>query len=65
MSKKPARGHKVEDTIRKERTYDVLFIQRESGNGTKILGDSDISQTNKEIKRKKYVWLSGRLYIEG
>ena len=35
MSKNPARGHKVENTIRKERTYDVLSIQRESGNGTR------------------------------
>ena len=35
MSKNPARGHKVENTIRKERTYDVLSLQRESGNGTR------------------------------
>ena len=48
------------NTIRKERTYDVLSnIRRESGNGIKILEKSDMS------KKTKHVWLSGRLYIEG
>ena len=53
------RGHKVENTIRKERMYDVLSIQRESGNGTKNNRKSDIS------KKNKHVWLSGRLHVEG
>ena len=44
------RGHKVESTIRKGKTYDVLSIQREHGNGTATLGKSDIS---KEILKKK------------
>ena len=37
--------------IRKEKTYYVLSIQRENGNGTKILGKSDISE--KQIKKKQ------------
>ena len=45
--------------MRKERTYDVLSIQRESKNSTKLLGKSDI------IKKRKHAWLSGRLHIEG
>ena len=37
-----------------------------SGNGTKqILEKSDISKETKGKKRKKHVWLSGRLHIEG
>ena len=35
--KNPARGHKVENTIRKEKTYYVLSMQRGSGNGTTFL----------------------------
>ena len=48
------------NTIRKERTYDVLSIQRESGNGTKN------TQKKRHLqKKKKHVWLSRRLHIEG
>ena len=36
--------------MRKEKTYDVLSIQRENDNGTKILGNNDMS---KETKGKK------------
>ena len=36
--KNPARGHKVENTIRKGKTYDVLSIQKQKGKGAKILG---------------------------
>ena len=43
------RGHKAENTIRKGKTCDVLSIQRENGNVTKILGKSDIISK----KRKK------------
>ena len=37
-------------TIWKGETYDVLSIQRENANGTKILGKSD---TSKEKEKKK------------
>ena len=43
---------KLENTIRKENTNDVLSIQRENGNGIKIPGKSDISEEEKQ-KRKK------------
>ena len=48
------------NAIRKERTYDVLSIQREGGNDTKILGKatSPNKQKRKKRKRKKHVWLS-------
>ena len=47
-------GHKVENTIRKESTYDVLSIQRESGkNGTKNTRKRRHLQINKEKKEKK------------
>ena len=35
-----------------KKTYDVLSIQRENGNGTKILGKSDMIISKKETKRK-------------
>ena len=42
------------------RLYDVLSIQRESGNGIKN------TQKKRHLqKKKKHVWLSGRLHIEG
>ena len=45
------------NTIRKEKTYDVLSIQRENGNGTKILGKSDIAREypppQKKMKQNK------------
>ena len=54
------------NTIRKERTYDVLSIQKESGNGAKNTRKKRHLQINKKyIERKKQVWLSGRLHIEG
>ena len=40
------------DFIRKEKTYDVLSIQRENGNGTKILRKSDISKETKKGRRQ-------------
>ena len=65
MGKTPARGHKVvEKHIRKEKTYDALSIQRDNGNGTKILGKSDTPQYKQKKKRKKRVWLSGCLHLE-
>ena len=48
------------NTIRKERTYDVLSIQRESGKNTRK------KRHHKQIekrKRKKHIWLSGRLHF--
>ena len=61
--------------IRKEKTYDVLSLQRENGIRTKILGKSNVSkETNrmKKQKRKKHtdkqllgncVCLSGRMHM--
>ena len=40
-------------TIWKGETYDVLSIQRENANGTKILGKSD---TSKEKRKKDTVF---------
>ena len=62
--KNPARGHKVEKKHHSEgknvrRT--VLSIQRENGNGTKNTRKKRHLKKNK----KKHVWLSGRLHIEG
>ena len=51
------------NTIRKERTYDVLSIQRESGNGTKNTRKKRHIEINKR-KKEKHVWLSWRLHIE-
>ena len=56
--------------MRKERTYDVLSIQREeSGNGTKKYSGkatSPSTQKEKEEKNVSCVWLSGCcLHIEG
>ena len=59
-------------TIRKQKTYGVLSIQIENGNGTKILGKSGISKDEKkeETKTKKDAdsgnceWLSGRMQIK-
>ena len=52
------------NTIRKGRTYDVLYspYREKAEMVQKILGKSDIS---KKRKKKKHVWLSGRLRIEG
>ena len=49
------------NTIRKERTYDVLSspYKEKAEMVQKLLGKSDIS------KKNKHVWLSGRLHIEG
>ena len=55
---------RYKNTIWKERTYDVLSIQRESGNGTKNNREKRHLQRNKREK-KHVVWLSGRLHIEG
>ena len=53
------------DTIRKEKTYDVVSIQGErSGNSTKKARKKRHPQINKRKKRKKHVWLSGRRHIE-
>ena len=41
---------RLKNTIRKERTYDVLFIQRESGNGKKK------TWKKRHLKKKKHVW---------
>ena len=52
--------------IRKERTYDVLSIQRESGNDTKNNRKKRHLRINKRKKeRSTCVWLSGCLHIEG
>ena len=50
------------NTIRKERTYDLLSILliRENGNGTKKYSEKATYK-----KKKKNVWLSGHLHIEG
>ena len=58
---------RLKNTIWKERTYDVLSIQRENGNGTKKYSEKETSpNTQKEKnKNKKHVWLSGRPHIEG
>ena len=53
-------------TNREERTYDVLSIQRENGNGTKNTRKTrhlKISKRKKE--RNTCVWLLRRLHIEG
>ena len=48
-----------------ERTYDVLSIQRESGNGTKNTRKKRHLQINiRKKERKKHAWLSGRMHIE-
>ena len=39
-------------TIRKEKTYDVLSLQRENGSDTKILGKSDISKKQKKGRNR-------------
>ena len=43
------------NAIHKGKTYDVLSTKRENGNGTQILGKSDVSKKQKkeEIKLKK------------
>ena len=48
------------------RTYDVLSIQRESGNCTKKYSEKATSPNNQKekIKRKKQVWILVRLHIE-
>ena len=51
--------------IRKERPYDVLSIQRESGNGTKKYSEKATSKKKQGKKNKHHVRLSGRLHIEG
>ena len=49
--KNPTHGHKVEKhTIRNGKTYDVLPIQRENGNGIKTLGKSDNSKKGRKKK---------------
>ena len=40
----PARGHKVGKHHPGGKTYDVLSIQRENVNGTKVLGEGGISK---------------------
>ena len=46
---------------RRKSRNNVLSIQRESGNGTK----NTRKKRHLKINKKKHVWLSGRLYIEG
>ena len=70
----PVRVNRWKNIILKGKTYDVLFIQRENGNGTKILGKSEISKetkkgrnNNKKGRRQllgNCAWLSGRMHIE-
>ena len=51
--KNPARGHKVEqNTMLKEKSYNVLSIQRENGNGKKVLGKAT---PPKKKKRKRKI----------
>ena len=51
----PARGLKVEKhhPEGKNKTYDVLSVRREHGNGTKILGKSESSISKGKTKTKK------------
>ena len=48
----------------RKKTYDVLSIQRENGNGTKNTRKNIHLQINKRKKRKKDMCLSGRRHIE-
>ena len=51
---------------RKERTYDVLSIQRESGNGTKNSRKkrhTNLQINKKKKKKKKHVCLSCGCYV--
>ena len=52
------------NTIRKERTYDVLSIQRESGNGTKITRKKRRLQI-KINKKTRVVAIRAPAYTEG
>ncbi|CAM9391160.1 unnamed protein product, partial [Ascophyllum nodosum] len=67
--KHPAsRGHKVENHHPEGETYDVLSIQREDGNRTKILVKSD-SSPKKQKKGHRHLlgnclWLSERKHSE-
>ena len=37
----------LKNTIREEKTFDALSLQRENGDGAKILGKSDVSKETK------------------
>ena len=43
------------NTIRKEKTYDVLYIQRENGNGTKRYSKKAAS-LNKQKEKRRNTW---------
>ena len=56
---------RLKNTIRTERAYDVLSIQKQNSNGTNNTRKKWHLPINKRKKRRKHVWLSGRLHIEG
>ena len=67
MSKTPARGHKVEQHHSEGRKESTTYspYREKAEMVQEILEKSDISEINQEVKRKKHVWLPGRLHIEG
>ena len=45
--------------------YDVLSVERESGNGTENTRKKRQNKQKMKKNKKKHVWLSERLHIEG
>ena len=68
MSKiQPIHGHKVEKHHPEGENMRRNFYNTRKENGNycaKILGKSDISKKKQGKKRKRHVWLSGRMHIE-
>ena len=63
MSKiQPVITRSEKDRPERENVRRALSVQRDNGNGTKILGKGDISK--KKEQRKNHVWLWGRMHIE-
>ena len=56
---------RLKNTIRTERAYDVLSIQKQNINGTTNTRKKRHLPINKRKKRRKKVWLPRRLHIEG
>ena len=56
---------RLKNTIRKERTYDVLSIQKIKRQWYKKYSENATSPDKQKGKINKHVWLSGRLHVEG